>query len=117
MTYAGLKPFIFAVFFLGSMGLFAHSVWRMARLARLGANYPGPFADIVDRIGKVIYFAFFQRKVVQYRFGWNHVIIFWSFLIITVGSYRVSASRYVPEPSVSRFWEPQSTRPSCSAAT
>ena len=85
MTYEGLKPFIFAVFFLGSMALFAHSVWRMVRLARLGEDHPGLFSDIVDRIGKVIYFAFFQRKVVQYRFGWNHVIIFWSFLIITVG--------------------------------
>ncbi len=85
MTYGALKPFIFAVFFLGSMGLFAHSVWRMVRLARLGGDYPGTFGDIVDRIGKVIYFAFFQRKVVHYRFGWNHVIIFWSFLIITVG--------------------------------
>ncbi|MEL7367554.1 MAG: (Fe-S)-binding protein [Myxococcota bacterium] len=85
MTYEALKPFLFAVFFLGSMGLFAHSVWRMVRLARLGQDHPGLFSDLPDRIGKVIYFAFFQRKVVQYRFGWNHVIIFWSFLIITVG--------------------------------
>ncbi len=80
-----LKPIIFAVFFLGSMALFATSVWRMVRLARLGQDHPGLFTDIIDRIGKVIYFAFFQRKVVHYRFGWNHVIIFWSFLIITVG--------------------------------
>ena len=85
MAYSELKPFVFAAFFLASMGLFARSVWRLARLARLGQDKPGLFENIPDRIGKVIYFAFFQRKVVDEAFGWNHVVFFWGFLIITVG--------------------------------
>ena len=105
-SYEGLKPIIFAVFFLGSMGLFFSSVWRMARLARLGGDYPGTFTDIADRIGKVIYFAFFQRKVVHYRFGWNHVIIFWSFLIITVGHIEFLMRGMIPAFSLSFLGKP-----------
>lgn len=85
MAYTTLKPFIFAVFFLASMAMFGNSVWRMARLARLGDDKEGLFDGIGERLGGVIYLAFFQRKVVQEKFGWNHVVIFWSFMIITVG--------------------------------
>lgn len=83
--YTTLKPILFGVFFLASMALFARSVWRMARLARLGEDKAGLFEDIGGRIGAVIYLVFFQRKVVQEKFGFNHVIFFWGFMIITVG--------------------------------
>ena len=85
MAYSDLKPFLFAVFFLASMGLFARSVWRLVRLARLGQDKAGLFDDVPDRLGKVIYFAFFQRKVIDETFGYNHVVFFWGFLIIFVG--------------------------------
>ncbi len=83
--YSTLKPILFGIFFLGSMAFFAKAVWRMARLARLGDDKTGLFDGIADRIGAVIYLVFFQRKVVQEKFGFNHVIFFWGFLIISVG--------------------------------
>lgn len=85
LSYLELKPFIFALVFFGAMGMFTHSVWRMARLARLGKDIGGLFKDPVDRFGRVIYLVFFQRKVVEERFGYNHVVFFWGFMIITVG--------------------------------
>jgi Fe-S oxidoreductase len=83
--YDVAKRVLFAVLFLAMMGLFAHSVWRMFRLMALGEKRDNAFGEVVDRIGAVIYLVFFQRKVVQEKFGWNHVIFFWGFLIITVG--------------------------------
>jgi Fe-S oxidoreductase/nitrate reductase gamma subunit len=80
-----MKSVLFALFFLGSMSAFAWSCWRLIRLARLGRDQPGLFARPIDRIGAVIYFVFFQRRVVAEKFGWNHVVFFWGFLIITVG--------------------------------
>lgn len=85
LSYAELKPLIFALFFLAMMGAFSRSVWRLARLARLGKDESGLFKDPVDRIGQVIYLVFFQKKVVEERFGWNHVVFFWAFMLITVG--------------------------------
>ena len=59
LLYHELKPFLFALLFLGAMGSFTRSVWRLARLARLGRDRPHMFDDPVDRFGQVIYLAFF----------------------------------------------------------
>ena len=85
MMYVQLKPILFSLFLIAMVGGFIGSVWRLVRLARLGQDQQSPLSDLVDRIGAVIYLAFFQRRVVRETFGWNHVIIFWSFMIITVG--------------------------------
>ncbi len=85
LLYHELKPYLFALLFLGAMGAFSRSVWRLVRLARLGRDRPNMFKDAVDRFGQVIYLAFFQKRVLSDRFGWNHAIFFWGFLIITVG--------------------------------
>lgn len=99
--YITLKPFLFGAFFLASMALFARSVWRMARLARLGEDKTGLFDDLSTRIGAVIYLVFFQRKVVQEKFGFNHVIFFWGFLIITVGHTEFLLRGIIPAFSLS----------------
>lgn len=83
--YASLKPIVFALFFTGMMALFLQSVWRMFRLMMLGQPRKNFLSDIVDRVGAVIYLVFFQRRVVRETFGWNHVVFFWGFMIITVG--------------------------------
>ncbi len=80
-----VKSILFAIVFLGGMGLFAWQVWRMVRLARLGQDTKGFVPAVIERIGAVLYLAFMQRRVVNEKFGWNHVIFFWSFMIITVG--------------------------------
>lgn len=84
-TYAGVKPLLFALFFVSAMGLFTRSCWRIARLVRLGKDRSGHFDDPVDRIGDLLYVGFGQRRVVRERFGWNHVVFFWAFVIITIG--------------------------------
>lgn len=107
LTYASVvKPVLFALFLLGSLAFFARSVWRLARLARLGKEHPGLFNDPVDRIGKVIYLVFFQRKVVDEKFGWNHVIFFWAFMIITVGHIEFLLRGVFPNFSLSFLGDP-----------
>ncbi len=101
MDYSAIKSVLFAVVFLAGLGLFAASVWRMARLVRLGKNEVAFAPALVDRIGAVVYFAFLQRRVVDERFGWNHVIIFWSFLIITVGHTEFLVRGVFPQFSLS----------------
>lgn len=99
-AYGDIKPVLFAIFLSAMMGLFARSCWRLARLIRLGQDREGLFSEAVDRFGRVIYLAFFQRKVVEERFGWNHVIFFWGFLIITVGHVEFLARGVFPSFSL-----------------
>ena len=104
--YEQLKPIVFGVFFVAMMGLFASSVWRMFRLVALGRSRKDALTDIVDRIGAVIYLVFFQRRVVKERFGWNHVIFFWGFLIITVGHIEFLLRGAFPSFSLSFLGKP-----------
>jgi Fe-S oxidoreductase len=84
-TYADLKPLLFGAFLSGMMGFFGYSVWRLVRLARLGKDMPGLTSNPVDRFGDVFYFVFFQKRVRDHKFGWNHVVFYWAFVIITIG--------------------------------
>lgn len=104
--YEQVKPIAFGVFFVAMMALFAHSVWRMFRLMALGRPRANAFGDLVDRVGAVIYFVFFQRRVVKEAFGWNHVIFFWGFLIITVGHIEFLIRGAFPAFSLSFVGEP-----------
>jgi Fe-S oxidoreductase len=106
MEYSALKSVIFAILFLAGMGWFARSVYRMAKLAVLGRDYSGFTPAIVDRIGAVIYFVFMQKRVVDERFGWNHVVFFWGFLIITIGHIEFLVRGVFPGFSLAFLGEP-----------
>src|SRR5262245_54159448 len=85
-TYTQIKPLLFALFFFGAMGVFTRSVWRLVRLVRLGKEAPhSHFKDPVDRIGDLIMIGFGHKRVVKEKFGWNHVLFFWAFVIIVIG--------------------------------
>src|SRR5688572_22418406 len=84
-TYVQLKPFLWGLVFTAGMAYFAWSVWRIARLLRLGKDRAGLFNEPVDRIGDLIKYVGFHKKVVDDKFGWNHFIIFWAFIIIVIG--------------------------------
>lgn len=96
MGYETLKPILFAIFFLAAMGGFAYSLWRLARLARLGGDYQGSFQRLGDRVRDLILYVFLQKRVVDRPYGWNHVLIFWSFLVITVGHVEFIVGGIIP---------------------
>jgi len=85
VTYTQLKPLLFGAFLAAMFGYFGYSCWRLIRLARLGHDKPGSFDNPVERMGDVLFLVFFQKRVRDYKFGYNHVIFFWAFAIITVG--------------------------------
>ena len=73
----------------------------MFRLMVLGQPRSNPLGDLADRFGAVIYLVFFQRRVVNEKFGWNHVIFFWGFMIITVGHIEFLVRGVIPSFSLS----------------
>jgi Fe-S oxidoreductase/nitrate reductase gamma subunit len=78
-----IKTIIFAAAIL----LFCWSCYRRFRLLMLGKS-DNRFTDVGKRIWGVIYYAFGQRCTVShgYRFGWNHLVLFWSFMILLIAN-------------------------------
>ncbi|MDD2666592.1 MAG: (Fe-S)-binding protein [Methanocellales archaeon] len=76
---------IFAVIFVASVALFGWSCFRRFRLVTLG-KADNRFSNIGKRIGNMLYQAFAQRCTVShgYRFGLNHLVLFWCFMILLI---------------------------------
>ncbi len=67
--------------------LFVWSCFRRFRLVLLGKP-ANRFRNIGKRIKSMIYFAFGQRCTVNhgYRFGLNHLVLFWCFMILLIAN-------------------------------
>ncbi len=81
-------PFnISTIIFAFAIALFIWSCYRRFRLVLLG-KADNRFNDIGKRISGVLYYAFGQRCTVshRYNFGLNHLVLFWSFMILLIAN-------------------------------
>ncbi len=78
---------IFAVVFAASIVLFGWSCFRRFRLVTLG-KADNRFDNIGKRIGNMLFQAFVQRCTVShgYRFGLNHLVLFWCFMLLLIAN-------------------------------
>jgi Fe-S oxidoreductase len=76
-----MQQTLFTLLLLGSLGLFARLAWR--RLILIDLGQPENRTDRpLERLGAVLVDAIGQRRVVRRPFGLNHLVIFWSFLLL-----------------------------------
>ncbi len=85
--YPGGTPtnILTAVLFLGAVGVFAYVAYRLVKILLLGGE-EDRFDQIGERIKGVLVFVLGQRRVIREPSGWGHFVIFWGFLLITVGT-------------------------------
>ncbi|MFU8767292.1 MAG: heterodisulfide reductase-related iron-sulfur binding cluster, partial [Candidatus Methanoperedens sp.] len=78
---------ISTIVFAAAIALFCWSCYRRFRLVFLGRK-ENRSNDIVMRLRNVLYYAFGQRCTVShgYCFGWNHLVLFWSFMILLIAN-------------------------------
>ncbi|MCX9085122.1 MAG: (Fe-S)-binding protein [Candidatus Methanoperedens sp.] len=78
-----ISTIIFAVAIL----LFCWSCYKRFRLLMLGKSVDR-FKDFGPRLKNVIFYVFGQRCTVNhgYRFGWNHLVLFWSFMFLLIAN-------------------------------
>ncbi|MDD2272951.1 MAG: (Fe-S)-binding protein [Desulfuromonadaceae bacterium] len=79
------SPSLFAPLLLASLAIFAWGCWKRLSLLSLGRPEER-FNNIGTRIGEMLRYAFGQKRVIAKPFGFNHFIIFWSFLILMVAN-------------------------------
>ena len=78
-------PTVFAPLLLASLAVFAWGCWKRLSLISLGRP-DDRFGNIGTRFGEMLLYAFGQKRVIAKPFGFNHFIIFWSFLILLVAN-------------------------------
>jgi len=76
---------IYAVVFAAAWALFGWSCYRRFGLMMLGRS-ENRFNKIAKRIWSMLVYAFGQRRVVSRRFGLNHFVLFWCFLILLIAN-------------------------------
>jgi Fe-S oxidoreductase len=78
-------PFIFAPILLTAVFLFCHSCYKRLRLVATGTA-EDRLDRPAERLKAMLTGAFGQRRVVGRAFGINHLVIFWSFLILVIAN-------------------------------
>ena len=80
-----MQQTLFTLLLLTSLGLFAWLAWRRLVLLDLGRP-ENRFDRPLARLGGVLLDAIGQRRVIRRPFGLNHLVIFWSFLVLTLAN-------------------------------
>jgi len=78
-------PVIFAPLLVGACTLFGWSCYSRFSLVSLGRS-EDRFSQPGLRLKEMLLYAFLQKRVLSRAFGINHVLIFWSFLVLALAN-------------------------------
>ena len=82
-----MKPTLMAILIIFAFGFFLYNIYALIKVLRIG-KYDMRFDNIPERIKRVLIYVFGQKRLVKnYTFaGVAHFMIFWGFVIITIGT-------------------------------
>ena len=92
-----MKPIIMSILIVAAFGFFFYNIYNLIRILRIG-KYVMRFDNIPERIKKVLIYVFGQKRLLKnYTFaGVEHFMIFWGFVIITIGSIEMLGGGVIP---------------------
>lgn len=86
-----------AILIIAAFGFFFYNIYNLYKLLRLG-KFENRFDRIGERIRLVLVYVFGQKRLVtNYKFaGIEHFMIFWGFVIVTIGTIEILISGVIP---------------------
>jgi Fe-S oxidoreductase/nitrate reductase gamma subunit len=82
--------------FIAAFLLFGWSAYRRIGIVRIGRP-DNRFDRPGKRLWNMIYYAFFQRRVVSKAFGFNHFMLFWAFMILLLANLEFLLNGLAPD--------------------
>ena len=80
------ESIIFAIVFTVAVLVFILSVTRLVRLIRLGQPDSRLRGNLMSRFWSMVEYAFGQKRVVAEKYGFNHFLLFWGFMILVLAN-------------------------------
>jgi Fe-S oxidoreductase/nitrate reductase gamma subunit len=90
------RIFVFLMVLLAAFLIFGWSAYRRIGIVRIGRP-DNRFNKPAKRLWNMIYYAFFQRRVVSKTFGFNHFMLFWAFMILLLANLEFLLNGLAPE--------------------
>jgi Fe-S oxidoreductase len=76
------ETLVFAVVLAAAVIVFLFSAFRLIRLIRLGQPDARLGGEFGKRLRTMFLYAFAQKRVVAEGFGYNHLLLFWGFMVL-----------------------------------
>ena len=94
-----LERFIFVIVFTGGMAFFLKNVFRLIATLCLG-RWDNRFDRLWSRCGDMLKYGFGQLKVISEKFGYNHFLLFWGFIVLACVNFEFLVAGVFPEFSL-----------------
>ena len=97
-----MKPMIFAAIIVLAVGGFVWTMNRYVRVMMLGRKEWRPrFDQLLERVRVLLVFFLGQKKVAEAQVrpspsSWHHLLIFWGFLVIQIGTLELMTTGLAP---------------------
>ncbi len=78
-----LENLIFAILFIGGVLFFLRNAYRLFAMICLG-RWENRFDHLWSRFASMLVYGFGQVRVVSEKFGINHFLLFWGFIVLVV---------------------------------
>jgi len=90
---------LFTVIFLVSIAFFARNLYRLFAMLCLG-RWENRFDRLKDRMVSMLLFAFGQLRVLRSSYGFNHLLIFWGFMVLLLLNFEFLMAGLFPHFSL-----------------
>ncbi|MBD3267866.1 4Fe-4S dicluster domain-containing protein, partial [bacterium] len=91
-----LSRVVFTTIFVASILFFAWNVFRLFALMCLG-RWENRFDHLGTRLKNMLVYAFGQVRVVRTKYGFNHFLIFWGFMVMLAVNFQFLLQGIFPE--------------------
>ncbi|HPU30785.1 MAG TPA: (Fe-S)-binding protein [Syntrophorhabdaceae bacterium] len=91
-----IESIIFAVLVAISAYIFLRRIYTLFNFISLG-KWEDRFDRLWERFKGMIYYGFLQKRVVQKTFGFNHLMLFWGFMVLLPINFEFVISGFFPK--------------------
>src|SRR5512135_2702806 len=91
-----LERLIFALILVVAVIAFILSALRLVKLIRLGQPDGRLQGEFARRLETMLFYAFAQKRVIAEGFGYNHLILFWGFMVLFMANAEFVAHGLFP---------------------